>query len=246
MKVELGSRRESAAPAVSADPDWRPGGRRLAARNQVLMLQHRDEAPSARLLDVLVERGMEPVVRSVSRGDELPDPGSVRAAILVGSDRVGDAAVAGYLDAELEWLGRADDAGAAVLGIGHGARALALAFGGLVEPADHPLRGWVMVDTSIPHRIATGPWLTWQHDVIVLPPDAQLLAYNRLGPQAFRVGRHLGVQFHPEATPQTVAEWVKKSVVPLDAQVLLDATARDAEAAASCTRRLLSTFIDSI
>ena len=72
-------------------------------------------------------------------------------------------------------------AGAAVLGLGHGARALALAFGGRLRPADRPIRGWVMVETSIPHLIAAGPWLTWQHDVIALPGDAQVLARNRLG-----------------------------------------------------------------
>jgi GMP synthase-like glutamine amidotransferase len=82
--------------------------------------------------------------------------------------------------------------------------------------------------------------------VIALPPGAQLLAVNRLGPQAFRVGRHLGVQFHPETTPANVAEWVKTCDEPIDARVLLDVTTRDTEAAAWCTRRLLSTFIHSI
>jgi len=45
-----------------------------------------------------------------------------------------------------------------------------------------------MVDTAIPHLIPSGPWLSWQQDVIAIPPRTQLLAHNRLGPQVFRVG----------------------------------------------------------
>ena len=100
-----------------------------------------------------------------------------------------------------------------------------------------------MVDTIVPHLIPGGPWLTWQHDVITLPPAATLLAHNRLGPQAFRVGRHLGVQFHPEATPEALAGW---GAAPADVQSLLAAVRRDHAAAANCTWRLLSSFIAGI
>jgi len=219
--------------------------RQLADRSQVVMLQH-DEAPSGQLLDVLVEHGLEPFVVRADSGDDLPDPALIRAAVVVGAQRFSDALMRGYLDAEIDWLRRADEAGTPVLGLGHGARALTAAFGGRVEPADRPIWGWVMVDTAVPHQIATGPWLTWQHDVITLPPHARVLAHNRLGPQAFRLGRHLGVQFHPEATPHTVMDWVTKGDEPLDARTLLAAIDRDPNAAASCTRRLFLSFIDTL
>jgi GMP synthase-like glutamine amidotransferase len=51
--------------------------------------------------------------------------------------------------------------GSPVLGIGHGARVLTLALGGVVKPAVRPLRGWAMVDTAVSPLIAGGPWLTW-------------------------------------------------------------------------------------
>ena len=214
--------------------------------SEVFVLQHGEDAPSAQLLDVLVERGIAPVMRGVSCAGDFPEPGTVHAAILVGSQSFEAAATTGYLDAELEWIRRVDDAGATLLGVGHGARALAAALGGRLDPAQRPIRGWVMVDTVIPHLIATGPWLTWQQDVIALPPGAQVLAHNRLGPQAFRLGRHLGVQFHPEATPRTVTGWAARAGGPADLPGLLEATGRDPAAAASCTRRLLSTFVNLV
>ena len=103
-----------------------------------------------------------------------------------------------------------------------------------------------MVDTTIPHLIAGGPWLAWQHDVITLPAGAALLAHNRLGPQAFRFGRHLGVHFHPEVTPEVVAGWAGAHDAPGEVQALLNVIARDPTAAAVCTRRLLSSFISGV
>jgi GMP synthase-like glutamine amidotransferase len=103
-----------------------------------------------------------------------------------------------------------------------------------------------MVDTSAPHQIPTGPWLTWQHEVIALPGRAELLAHNRLGPQAFRLGPHLGVQFHPEATARTVARWVARDDGHTDPRLVLAAIDRDANAAAVCARRLFATFVDTL
>jgi GMP synthase-like glutamine amidotransferase len=228
-------------------PRFDVGSRPIApvARQPVLVAQPRHGRPAAALVDVLLAHGLDPAV--VTADDEsLPDPGASPLAILVGPDSLSEARVDGRLERELEWLRRADEAGTAVLGIGHGARALALAFGGSVTPAERPLRGWAMVDTVVPHVIPTGPWLAWQHDVITLPPDAVALAHNLLGPQAFRLGRHLGVQFHPEATPDDLAGWAGALDAPAEVRSLLGIVTRDPAAAADCTHRLLSSFIDSI
>jgi GMP synthase-like glutamine amidotransferase len=40
-----------------------------------------------------------------------------------------------------------------------------------------------------------------------VPDGATLLARTRCGAGAFRLGPHLGVQFHPEATPTIVDAW---------------------------------------
>jgi GMP synthase-like glutamine amidotransferase len=214
-------------------------------RQPALVVQPRRGRPAAALVDVLLAHGLDPAVIPADN-ESLPDPGASPLAILVAPDSLSEARAGGRLERELEWIRRADEAGTAVIGIGHGARALALAFGGSVAPAERPLRGWAMVDTIVPHVIATGPWLAWQHDVITLPAGAVSLAHNRLGPQAFRLGRHLGVQFHPEATPEDLAGWAGADNAPAEGRSLLSVVTRDPAAAADCTRRLLSSVVGRI
>jgi GMP synthase-like glutamine amidotransferase len=215
-------------------------------RHPALVVQPRRERPARPLVDVLLAHDLDPVVVAADDDDSLPDPGASPVAILVGRDPLSDARVDGRLQRELEWVGRADAAGTAVLGIGHGARVLALAFGGAVQPAQRPLRGWSMVETIVPHVIPSGPWLAWQHDVITLPPGAQLLAHNRLGPQAFRIGRHLAVQFHPEATPDALAGWPGAADASAGADTPVVAIKRDPGAAAVCSWRVLASFVGAI
>jgi GMP synthase-like glutamine amidotransferase len=214
-------------------------------RHAALVVQERRGRPAPAFVDVLLAHDLDVAV-TVAHADSLPDPGASPLAILVGSEPLSVAKASGRLQAELDWIRRADAAGTALLGVGHGARALALAFGGDVTPAERPLRGWAMVDTTVPHLVPTGPWLSWQHDVIELPAAAEVLAHNLLGPQAFRVGRHLAVQFHPEATSETVASWATSDADRDDVDRLLSAFTRDESAAAVSTWRLLSSFIDGI
>ena len=49
--------------------------------------------------------------------------------------------------------------------------------------------------------------LAWHKDELLTPPRAEILAANESGVQAYRAGRHLGIQFHPEVTPEIVAAW---------------------------------------
>jgi GMP synthase-like glutamine amidotransferase len=138
-----------------------------------------------------------------------------------------------------------------VLGLGSGAHALATALGGGVEPAQHPRRGWIRVETTVPDVIVRGPWLAWNEGLIELPLGAELLAHDRVGPQAFSIRGHLGAQFHPEVRPETVAGWVgfrRGEAVdgrPLDGQAVLEATSREQLAAMAASARLLSAFIGS-
>jgi len=242
MTVRLESGWADSATLVlerSDEEDARPG---LAAVNPVVLLHH-DAAPGSQLLSMLADRGLDSVVVRSDCGEALPDPLSIRQAVVFGSKRFSKALECGTLNAELEWLRQIDAAGGSVLGIGHGARALAVAFGGGVEPTQRPIRGWVMVDTLVPHRVATGPWLTWQHDVITLPPGAVQLAHNRLGPQAFQVAVISG-SVPSRATPETVVDWVTREDGPIDVPMLLSVIKRDPSGAAACTRRLFATFLN--
>lgn len=209
MKVPVGGGFVAATPAVTADGEALRRRATIHPRTRSLVVLHEGEDLGGRLVQSLSRLRSEPVIVRAEAGEPLPDPAPYRLATLVGSHSFSEAQSSGQLATEVEWIRRADAAGTAVLGVGHGARALAYAFGADITPASEPQRGWTLVATTVPHRIAAGPWLAWQHDVIRLPDTAEILAENRLGPQAFRIGRHLGVNFHPEATPDAVRRWTR-------------------------------------
>ena len=67
------------------------------------------------------------------------------------------------------------------------------------------------------------------HDVVVRLPEGavELARTARYGNQAFRLGSSWGVQFHPEATPELIEDWSRRS--PRRAEVVAEVTAaRDA------------------
>ena len=99
-----------------------------------VVLQHRDDAPGGLLIDVLAASGLRSTIVRVDRGEPLPDPGSFTLAVTLGRDGSADEP-AGALSTELDWLRQADRAGTAMLGVGFGAQALAVALGGGVRPS---------------------------------------------------------------------------------------------------------------
>jgi GMP synthase-like glutamine amidotransferase len=97
-----------------------------------------------------------------------------------------------------------------------------------VGPAARKEIGWTTIDTVDPGLIPAGPWLEFHGDRCYPPPQARLLARNEMGAQAFAVGRHLAVQFHPEVDRAQLSGW-------------LDAGGRaEAEQAGVDTERLLA------
>jgi GMP synthase-like glutamine amidotransferase len=95
-----------------------------------------------------------------------------------------------------------------VLGLCFGGQALAAALGGEVRRAAAPEIGWIELEPLDGRAIAPGPWFSWHYDTFTLPPGAQELARSAACPHAFRVGRSVGLQFHPEVTPEIVEGWV--------------------------------------
>ncbi|HET6711057.1 type 1 glutamine amidotransferase [Amycolatopsis sp.] len=121
---------------------------------------------------------------------------------------VDDARIGRWLAPELEWLAGAVAGGGAVFGICFGAQALARVLGGTVTRSPSPEIGWVAVETGRPDLVPSGPWFQWHFDRFTVPPGAVELARNTAAPQAYRIGRSLGVQFHPEVTPAGIRRWV--------------------------------------
>ena len=246
MKVQVGGGFVAVAPAITADGEALRRRATLRPRTRALVVLHEGEDVNGRLVQSVSRLRSEPVIARAQSGEALPDPATFRLAVLVGSASFADALASGQLASEVEWIRQADAAGTAVFGIGHGARALAYAFGGAIDPAPDPHRGWTLVETTVPHRIAAGPWLAWQHDVITLPDGAEVLAGNRLGPQAFRIGHHVGVQFHPEATVNAIRRWARGSASDSGAWPLIDVLQPDPGAAEVRSRRLIEGFAAAV
>lgn len=105
--------------------------------------------------------------------------------------------------------------------LGH--QILAEAFGGQVS-VGHPAGGehgsaevcWTpaaLEDPLLGQLAREGSsWVAESHHdaVTILPPDAVELGHTSAYPnQAFRVGSALGVQFHPEASPELMGRWAE-------------------------------------
>jgi GMP synthase-like glutamine amidotransferase len=161
------------------------------------------------LAEWLEERGIPFEVFRTYVGDPMPAPDGYEFIVSLGSDRnprdLDDPAVV----AELELLRRAIEIDVPVLGLCFGGQALAAALGAPVTPAEIPELGWHAIETDDPASVPAGPWLEWHFERFAVPEGAVEIARSPSGPQAFRYGRHLGVQFHPESTVEIVAEWVE-------------------------------------
>ncbi len=102
-----------------------------------------------------------------------------------------------------------------------------------------------------PALVPEGPWFQWHFDTFTMPPGATLIAESDLGPQAYVAGRSLGLQFHPEVTPEIMDGWVRTYRHELDAEgvdpdALLQETQRRAGESRRMARQLLDRYLGAI
>ncbi len=184
---------------------------------RALIVQHEHGGGGPGLVgDRLIERGFELVQHQVKfegsteSHHPFPDPTDFDVIVPLGSVHgVYERHLIGtWIDREVAMLRRAHDSGVPVLGICFGAQALTTALGGTVEKAPASEVGWYEYESDVPDAIDPGPWLTWHGDRCLLPAGVTELARNELCSQAFRLGRSVGVQFHPESTASLIGGWV--------------------------------------
>ncbi len=170
-----------------------------------VVLEHDQDAPAGLLDAWAADRGV--ALQVVAAGEPLPDPAGRPFLVSLGSEASAADDAVPWLAAERAVLDRAIVCDVPILGICFGAQHLARALGGVVAPAPRAEVGWLDVESLAPDVVPHGPWLQWHRDAFSVPPGAQLLARSAVGPQAFRRGPHLGVQFHPEVTPAIALDW---------------------------------------
>jgi GMP synthase-like glutamine amidotransferase len=215
----------------------------------VLIRQHVESAPPGLLADWLDARGLRSEVDRSWLGAPLPDPGDYAFVVSLGHDLGAGDTHAPAVAAERELLALAVARDVPVLGLCYGGQVLAAVLGAEVGRAPVPELGWREIETDDPAVVPAGPWLEWHYERFCTPPGATELARTVDAPQAFRLGPHLGVQFHPEATVGIVAAWAKADAAQLaelgidDGAGLLTAPREHLDAAAAAAFRLFDGFL---
>jgi GMP synthase-like glutamine amidotransferase len=130
-----------------------------------------------------------------------------------------------------------------VLGLCYGGQVLAAVLGARVGPAPVAELGWRVIDTDDPDLVPAGPWLEWHFERFETPPAATELARTADATQAFRIGPHLGVQFHPEATVEIVTGWAHMDGLPDQAP---RATEHERAAARAAAFQLFDAFLAQV
>lgn len=150
-------------------------------------------------------------------GEAPPAPESFDWLIVMGGPMgVHDEAEFPWLKAEKRAVAATLKAGIPVLGICLGAQLLAEVSGGTVSRNREKEIGWFPIHSIQSRSGRAWPWsifpatLTtfhWHGDTFTLPPGAiHLAASEGCEQQAFAVGeKAVGLQFHPEATPEGIA-----------------------------------------
>lgn len=177
---------------------------------RVAVIKHHDIDDAGFIAAAFAARGAELIVHLVPDDGPLPALDRFDHVIVLGAAwSVYDHETIGHwIDAELDWLRAADAAGVPVLGICFGSQALTAALGGRVLAAPRMEIGWTMVEPVASGEIEAGPWMEFHGDQCILPPGARLLARTEVCAQAFTIGRHLAVQFHPEVDGAQLKRWL--------------------------------------
>lgn len=214
----------------------------------ILVRQHGESGPPALLGEWLECRGLDYVV-SDSRTNHTPDVREFDAVASLGCRYSPADLDVPQVQAEIELIERAVAHGVPVLGLCFGGQVLAHVLGGRIEAAPTPEFGWQQIETDEPDAIPAGPWLVWHYQRFTVPPGAIEVARTAHATHAFRHGRHLGLQFHPESTTDIVAGWARKDAEKLatvgvtNGLALIEAPAEQQDAAKRAAFRLFDAFI---
>lgn len=175
---------------------------------RICILQHEPDSPAGYFTEWADERRHEPQTVDVPTLTRWPTADAYDLIVSLGSERSVHASGNAWIRSETDFVRAAHEASTPVLGICFGAQLLAASLGGRVRRASRPRAQWREIPTIEPRLISPGPWLRWHEDVLELPPRSRLLAGSHTEPLAFVVESSLGLQFHPEASPELAEHWI--------------------------------------
>ena len=205
-----------------------------------LVIQHEQPTPGGYVHQWLEERGADQDTYRIDIEDRVVDPRNYQMIVSLGSEFAAFDDSVPWLAKEKHLLRGAAEAEVPVLGICFGGQLLARVLGGESYRSEIAEIGWLPVRSSDEALVPNGPWFQWHFDTFTVPPGADLIADSAIGPQAYTIGSSLGLQFHPEVTPEIMDSWVAAYRHELDQEgvdpdLLLEETyqrARDTRAAA--------------
>jgi GMP synthase-like glutamine amidotransferase len=222
-----------------------------AWKPHALILQHEEPTPPGLVNDWLDEQGGLTETLRIDEVEPDVDPRDYDLIVSLGSEFAAYDDSVPFVEREVRVFREALAADVPILGLCFGGQLLARVLGGKVFRSEQQEIGWLPLRTQDSDLLTEGPWFQWHFDSFTLPPEARLLAETDVCVQAFVSGRSLGLQFHPEVTPEIMASWVSTyphELTPygVDPAALLEETNRRAIDSKRAAWRLFDGFRDKI
>jgi GMP synthase-like glutamine amidotransferase len=176
----------------------------------------------------LITNGYDISVTRFFKSPVLPDYHEIDLLVIMGGPMsVNDEGRFPWLVAEKQFIRDCINAGKSVLGICLGSQLIASALGAKVYANREKEIGWFQVegiepfDPSLFHLPDSLDVFHWHGDTFDIPAGAVHLARSKACEnQAFQLGKKvIGLQFHLETTPESLAEMIRysrKELVPSD------------------------------
>ena len=218
---------------------------------KALILQHEEPTPPGLLAEWLDTHDADVDIHRIDLEEVTPDFRDYQLIASLGSEFPAFDDSVPFVDRESDLIKQAAEQDVPFLGLCFGGQLMARALGGRSFRSNRSEIGWLPVRTREPDLIPEGPWFQWHFDTFTLPPGARLIADTEVGPQAYVIGRSMGLQFHPEVTPAIMESWVRAYRHELDGDgvdpdALLEETNRRAPDVRRRTLRLFDRFLEKV
>lgn len=218
---------------------------------RALIIQHEEPTPPGHVAEWLDRHHASVDTFRIDIEAREVDPTGYDLIVSLGSEFAAFDDSKPFVPREARLMRQAVDADVPVLGLCFGGQMLARVLGAEVFRSSDSEIGWLPVRSSDPSLIPEGPWFQWHFDTFTAPPGSTVIADTDVGPQAFVAGRSLGLQFHPEVTPEIMGDWVRAYRHELDADgvdpdALLEETKRRGPESRRIALQLLERYLSDV